>query len=63
MRAGGVSAAQQEELWTRWRAGEAVRAIAQHTGKSRPQVWHFLAQSGGQRPDPLRRAASARVAR
>ena len=57
MRAWGMSAAQQEQLWARWRAGEAVRAIARHVGMSLPQVWHFLAQSGGQRPDPPRRAA------
>src|SRR5688500_14767082 len=59
MRAWGMSAAQQEQLWTQWRAGASVRAIARHLNKSLPQVWHFLAQSGGQRPDPRRRAAGA----
>jgi IS30 family transposase len=59
MRAWGMSAARQEELWTRWRAGEAVRAIARPLNKALPQVWHFLAQSGGQRPEPRRRAAGA----
>jgi IS30 family transposase len=59
MRAWGMSAAQQAQLWTCWRAGESVRAIARRLNKSLPQVWHFLAQSGGQRPDPRRRAAGA----
>src|SRR5438067_352537 len=54
-----MSAAQQEERWTRWRAREPVRAIARRMNKSLPQVWHLLAQAGGQRPEPRSRAASA----
>ena len=59
MRAWGMSAAPQEQLWTAWRAGESGRASARHLNTALPQVWHCLAQSGGQRPDPRRRAAGA----
>jgi hypothetical protein len=54
-----MSAAPQEQLWTAWRAGESGRASARHLNTALPQVWHCLAQSGGQRPDPRRRAAGA----
>ena len=42
-----MSAAQQEELWTRWRAGVAVRAIAARLGCAPSTVSREVARNGG----------------
>jgi IS30 family transposase len=52
----GLSAAEQAEVWARWRAGESLRAIARRLNHRGPSIRSFIAQAGGCRPTPRRRA-------
>lgn len=54
---GGWTTAEQEEIWVRWRRGEALRTIARHFGTDMAYVRRFLAHTGGRRLPPRRRAA------
>jgi DNA-binding CsgD family transcriptional regulator len=57
VRSWGLSAAEQDEVWRRWRQGESLRLIARRLGKRGPSVRAFVLQSGGvQRPPPRRQA-------
>ena len=61
MRSWGLSAAEQDEVWARWRQGESLRLIARRLGKRGPSVRAFVLQTGGvQRrpPDPNARCLS-----
>jgi hypothetical protein len=46
---GGWTAAEQDEIWARWRRGEALRVIARHFGTDLAYVRRFLARTGGRR--------------
>ncbi|MFE3262619.1 IS30 family transposase [Nocardia sp. NPDC059091] len=50
-----MSAARQDELWRRWRAGESFSAIARSLEMPLQHVRRFLAQTGGIRRPPSRR--------
>jgi DNA-binding CsgD family transcriptional regulator len=56
VRSWGLSAAEQEELWVRWRRGESLRLIARRLGKRGPSVRAFVLQTGGVQKHPPRRA-------
>src|SRR5215216_6397846 len=47
MRSWGLSAAEQDEVWARWRQGESLRLIARKLGKRGPSVRAFVLQTGG----------------
>jgi hypothetical protein len=59
MRSWGLSVAEQDEVWQRWRRGESLRLIARRLGKRGPSVRAFVLQSGGVQLPPPRRAARA----
>jgi IS30 family transposase len=48
----GLSAAEQDEVWARWRQGESLRLIARRLGECGPSIRAFVLQTGGvqQRP-------------
>ena len=52
-----LSMEEQDAVWERWRAGEPMRVIARTVRCSREAVRRRLANSGGIRPAPRRRAA------
>jgi DNA-binding CsgD family transcriptional regulator len=55
VRSWGLSAAEQDEVWARWRQGESLRLIARRLGKRGPSVRAFVLQTGGvQRHPPCR---------
>ena len=54
---GYLSAADQAELWRRWRQGEALNAIARALDRRRSVVQRVLARTGGFTPAPRRRSA------
>ena len=56
MRSWGLSAAEQDEVWARWRQGESLRLIARRLGKRGPSVRAFVLQTGGVQRHPPRRA-------
>ena len=56
MRSWGLSAAEQEEVWARWRRGQSLRLIARQLGKRGPSVRAFVLQTGGVQHRPPRRA-------
>jgi hypothetical protein len=56
VRSWGLSAAEQDEVWARWRRGESLRLIARRLGKRGPSVRAFVLQSGGVQQHPPRRA-------
>ena len=63
MRSWGLSAAEQNEVWARWRQGESLRLIARRLGKRGPSVRAFVLQTGGvQRQPPRRRLGCLSVA-
>jgi IS30 family transposase len=47
VRSWGLSAAEQDEVWARWRQGESLRLIARRLGKRGPSVRAFVLQIGG----------------
>ena len=55
MRSWGLSAAEQDEVWARWRRGESLRLIARRLGKRGPSVRAFVLQTGGVQRHPPRR--------
>jgi hypothetical protein len=55
VRSWGLSAAEQEEVWARWRRGESLRLIARMLGKRVPSVRAFVLQTGGVQRRPPRR--------
>jgi IS30 family transposase len=56
-RRGHLSAADQAELWRRWRQGEPLNAIARALDRWRSVVQRVLAGTGGFTPVPCRRSA------
>jgi transposase, IS30 family len=56
VRSWGLSAAEQDEVWARWRRGESLRLIARKLGKRGPSVRAFVLQTGGMQRRPPRRA-------
>jgi hypothetical protein len=54
---GGLSQADQEELWQRWRRGESLSAIARTLDRRRKVVHRILAGTGGVAPVARRRSA------
>ena len=56
MRSWGLSAAEQDEVWRRWRQGESLRLIARRLGKRGPSVRAFVLQTGGVQRYPPHRA-------
>jgi IS30 family transposase len=55
VRSWGLSAAEQDEVWARWRQGESLRLIARKLGKRGPSVRAFVLQTGGVQHHPPRR--------
>jgi IS30 family transposase len=51
----GLSAAEQDEVWARWRQGESLRLIARQLRKRGPSVRAFVLQTGGVQRQPPRR--------
>ena len=58
-RRGGLSAAEQQELWQRWRHGESLNAIARALDRPATVVRRVVAETGGF--TPVRRCRSPRV--
>ncbi len=56
MQAYGLTADQQDELWQRWRKGEALRSVARQLGAPVQHVRRYVAQTGGVRPRPVGRS-------
>jgi DNA-binding CsgD family transcriptional regulator len=56
VRSWGLSAAEQDEVWARWRRGQSLRLIARQLGKRVPSVRAFVLQTGGVQHHPPRRA-------
>ena len=56
MRSWGLSAAEQDEVWARWRRGQSLRLIARQLGKRVPSVRAFVLQTGGVQRHPPHRA-------
>jgi IS30 family transposase len=56
VRSWGLSAAEQDEVWARWRQGESLRLIARRLGKRVPSVRAFVLQTGGVQRHPPRRS-------
>jgi IS30 family transposase len=56
VRSWGLSAAEQDEVWARWRRGQSLRLIARQLGKRVPSVRAFVLQTGGVQRHPPRRA-------
>jgi DNA-binding CsgD family transcriptional regulator len=56
VRSCGLSAAEQDEVWARWRQGESLRLIARRLGKRGPSVRAFVLQTGGVQRQPPHRA-------
>jgi IS30 family transposase len=56
VRSWGLTAAEQDEVWARWRQGESLRLIARQLGKRVPSVRAFVLQTGGVQRRPPRRA-------
>jgi IS30 family transposase len=56
VRSWGLSAAEQDEVWARWRQGQSLRLIARQLGKRVPSVRAFVLQTGGVQHHPPRRA-------
>ncbi len=54
-----LTAAQQDAVWTAWRGGQSVVAIAAAVGEWRQTVRSLLLRHGGIAPRPRRRAAGA----
>jgi DNA-binding CsgD family transcriptional regulator len=52
----GLLAAEQDELWARWRQGESLRLIARKLGKRGPSVRAFVLQTGEVQQQPPHRA-------
>ncbi len=55
----GFTAAQNDELWERWKKGEGLKAIGRLLGKPSSCIFNHLRPSGGIRPPPRRRSRLA----
>jgi len=55
----GFSAAQNRELWARWKRGESLTTVARALGKRTSSIHVHLAQTGGICPRPRRRSRLA----
>jgi len=55
-RRGGLSAAEQQELWQRWRHGESLSAIARALDRRATVVRRVVAGTGGFAPVARRRS-------
>lgn len=53
----GLTVDQQDELWRRWREGEALGSVARQLGTPVQHVRRYVAQTGGVRPRPAGRSA------
>ena len=53
----GLSPAQHQDLWERWKAGESLSDIGRALGRVRSGIHHWLAVRGGIAPPARRRAA------
>lgn len=51
-----ISAAEQKELWQRWRGGESVTQIARHLGRPDGSLRALIRRHGGFAPSPRQRA-------
>jgi IS30 family transposase len=56
MRTWGLSAAEQDEVWKRWRRGESLGLIARELGHRLPSVRSFIAETGGIQKRPAHRS-------
>jgi Helix-turn-helix domain len=56
VRSWGLSPAEQDEVWVRWRRGESLRLIARRMGKRVPSVRAFVLETGGVQRHPPQRA-------
>ena len=56
MRSWGLSAAEQDEVWVRWRRGESQRLIARRLDKRGTSVRALVLQTGGVQQHPPRRS-------
>ena len=54
-----LTAAQQAELWRRWRQGESLKAIGRALGRIPKMVHYIVAGAGGIPPVPRQRAGQA----
>ena len=50
-----VAATEQEELWRRWKEGQAFSEIGRALGKSKQSVHYVVEKRGGVAPPPQRR--------
>jgi DNA-binding CsgD family transcriptional regulator len=62
VRSWGLSAAEQDEVWARWRQGQSLRLIARQLGKRVPSVRAFVLQTGGLHHPPRRAQRSLSMA-
>ena len=56
MRSWGLSIAEQDEVWARWRQGQSLQLIARRLGKRGPSIRAFVLQTGGVQQHPPHRA-------
>ena len=59
MRTHHVSTSEKAELWTRWRRGESLRAIARALARPPATIYHLVRPSGGIPPRPRQRSGRA----
>ncbi len=52
----GLTPAEMDEVWSRWRAGQAVKVLAREMRKHPSTVRDLLKRCGGIRPRPRTRA-------
>jgi hypothetical protein len=52
VRSWGLSGAEQDVVWARWRQGESLRLIARRLGKRGPSIRAFVLQTGGVQQHP-----------
>ena len=57
----GLSAAQELELWTRWKNGESLSDIGRALGKHAASVFAVIVAKGGIAPAIRRRRSGSRV--
>jgi IS30 family transposase len=62
VRSWGLSAAEQDEVWARWRQGQSLRLVARQLGKRVPSVRAFVLQTGGLHHPPRRAQRSLSMA-
>jgi hypothetical protein len=55
----GFTAAEETELWDRWKRGESLKAIGRAFGKQSSSIYFLVAPHGGIRPAQRRRSRLA----